>query len=294
MTEKVFLDYDQAALDAQLNLRDRWPEHPEFFARWARDSAALRGRLGGHLDLAYGPSAGQRLDLFVPQGARGAPLLIFIHGGYWQALDKGDFSYLAAPYLAAGIAFVSLNYDLAPDVSVAEIVRQVRAATAWLYHNARTYGADPDRLYVSGHSAGGHLTVMAMGDDWHEDPAYGGGLPRDLVKGGCTVSGVYDLEPLRLSYHQAVLGLDPDMARRMSPLGNLPDHAGPLIFALGSEETEEFHRQQGLYLDAWRGAGLSATVVDLPGANHFSAIDAFGTADHPLFAAVSSLVLAGT
>lgn len=291
MTGKVYRDYDQAALDAQFNLRARWPEHTEYFARWAEDSAALRRRLGGHLDLAYGPSAGQKLDLFVPAAVAAPPLLAFIHGGYWQSLDKGDFSYLAAPYLEAGIAFASLNYDLAPEVSVEEILRQVRAALAWLYRHAGDFGADPARLHVAGHSAGGHLTAMAMATDWRALSGDGSALPEDLVKGGCSVSGVYELEPLRLSYQQAVLDLTPDMARRLTPLGDLPRRAGPLILAVGSEETEEFLRQQNDYAAAWRQAGLALQVVELPGGNHFSAIDAFGAADHPLFAAVSSMVL---
>jgi len=289
MTAKVYRDYDQAALDGQLNLRARWPEHAEIFARWAEQSAAVRRRLGGRIDLPYGPSDGQKLDLFVPAGGGRAPLLVFIHGGYWQSLDKEDFSYLAAPYVAAGMAFASLNYDLAPAVSVEQIVAQVRTALAWLYRNAGDLGVDPDRLYVSGHSAGGHLTAMALATDW----AAGGqaGLPADLVKGGCSISGVYDLEPVRLSYHQAVLNLNPEMARRLTPLGDLPKRAGPMILAVGSEETDEFLRQQDNYAAAWRDAGLALQVVDLPGRNHFTAVDALGETDHALFAAVSALVL---
>ncbi len=293
MTEKVFLDYDQAGLDGQLNLRARWPDHAVHFTRWAEESAETRRTHGGALDLAYGPSPGQRLDLFVPTDQPAAPLIVFIHGGYWQSLDKSDFSYLAPPFLASGIAYASLNYDLTPHVSIEEIVRQVRAALVWLFRNAAEHGIDPVRLYVAGHSAGGHLTAMMLSTDW-TGGAFGADLPADLVKGGCSVSGVYDLEPIRLSYHQDAVKLDPDMARRMSPLGNVPSRAGRLILALGSEETEEFHRQQAAFLAEWRNAGLAADIVDLPGRNHFTAIDALGEPDHPLFGAMRSLALGET
>ena len=293
MTRKVFLDYDQAGLDGQLNLRARWPEHPEYFARWAEESAEVRRAHGGALDLAYGPSPGERLDLFVPKDRPAAPLVAFIHGGYWQSLDKGDFSYLAPAYLASGIAYASLNYDLTPQVSIEEIVRQVRAALAWLFRNGADHGIDPARIFVAGHSAGGHLSAMALATDW-AGGAFGAGVPTDLVKGGCSVSGVYDLEPIRLSYHQEVVKLDRDMARRMSPLGNAPARAGRLILAVGSEETEEFHRQQAAFLAEWRNAGLAADVVELPGRNHFTAIDALGEPDHALFGAMRSLALEET
>lgn len=288
MAEAVYLDYDQGELDRQLNLRARWQEHPEYFARWAADSAALRRRLAGETDLAFGPSAGERLDLFVPSGAAAPPLMAFVHGGYWQALDKSDFTYLAPAFLEAGIAYASLNYDLAPHASIEEIVRQVRAALAWLYREGAAHGIDPGRLYVSGHSAGGHLVGMALATDW---PVLDPTLPADLVKGGVSVSGVYDLEAIRLSYHQKLVQLDPAMARRMSPLFNLPKAAGPLVAAVGSEETDEFHRQQAEFLTAWQGAGLEARVVGLPERNHFSAIDALGEPGHPLFAAAKALCL---
>lgn len=291
MTDKVYGDYDQGQLDAQLNLRARWPEHPEYFARWARDSAAVRERVGGHLDLAYGTSAGQKLDLFVPDGRGTVPLLAFIHGGYWQSLDKGDFSYLAPAYLEAGIAFASINYDLAPQVGLPEIVRQVRAALAWLYRHGADHGVDAGRLHLAGHSAGGHLTAMALATDWSDGSVLGPGLPADLVKGGCSVSGIYDLEPIRLSYQQAVLNIDPDSVTHITPLLNLPAEDVPLILAVGSGETEEFHRQQAAFLAAWRDAGLSAEIVELGGRNHFTAIDALGESDHPLFAAAKAQIL---
>jgi arylformamidase len=218
------------------------------------------------------------LDLF-PDPARSepTPLLAFIHGGYWQSLDKGQFSYLAPPFVEAGIAFASINYDLAPQVGVGEIVGQVFEAIAWLAENAPDHGIDPARIFVAGHSAGGHLAALAM--------------TAEPVKGGCSISGVYELEVMRLSYHQEILNLDPETVRTMSPLRNLPAQAGPLICAVGSEETEEFLLQQGELVTAWRGAGLDARVVDLPGRNHFSAVDALGDSSHPLFVAVRALAL---
>lgn len=290
MGAKVYRDYDQEALDGQFNLRARWPQFQQYFDRWTEESAAARARLDGHLDLTYGPSAGQRLDIFPAPSAsatdKGAPLVAFIHGGYWQALDKSDFSYLAPTFVDAGIAFASLNYDLAPQVSVEEIVRQVRAAIVWLRGHARDYGVDPERIYVAGHSAGGHLTAMALATAWTDWP----GAQTKPVKGGCSVSGVYDLEPLWRCYQQEVLKLDAGMVARNSPQRLAPPDGVPLICAVGSEETEAFHDQQRELAATWGDQGLPVQVVELPGRNHFTAVDGLFEADHPLFAAFRRMI----
>ncbi len=296
MSETLYRGMDRDEIDRQLNLRARWPEHEEYFERWARDSAAARAQLDARLDLAYGASEGQTLDLFpAAAGSEPAPLLAFIHGGYWQSLDKGDFSYLAPAFVEAGIAFASLNYDLAPKVGVGEMVAQIRSALVWLARHGPAHGVDPARIFVAGHSAGGQLAVMALVTDWPALAGHGvdkaGEVPAEVVKGACTVSGVYELEPLRLSYHQEVLGLDPETVRSMSPLRCLPDRAGPLLCAVGSEETAEFLIQQDELVAAWRDRGLAVRVVALPGRNHFSAVDALGDPRHRLFEAARALVL---
>jgi arylformamidase len=148
---------ERAALDAQYNLRAAVPEHLAYFARYERDSAALRARWPGRLDLAYGPTSRQAIDLFLPEGATAAPILVFIHGGYWQSRDRKDFSLVAGPWLERGAAVAMLGYELAPAVRMDTIVAQVRAGLAWLLRHAPTHGCDPTRLHVAGHSAGGHL-----------------------------------------------------------------------------------------------------------------------------------------
>ncbi len=289
MPQGLYRGMDRAAIDRQMNLRARWPEHAEYLARWAVDSAETRRRLDGHLDLAYGDTAGERLDLFLPRpGPTRPPLLAFIHGGYWQSLDKGDFSYLAPPFLEAGIAFASLNYDLAPRVTITEIVGQIRRAISWLARHAKTYGFDGERIYVAGHSAGGHLAVMALITDWTAQAA--GEDMADPIKGACSISGVYELEAVRQSYHQDILNLDAATTRMMSPARLVPERARPLILAVGGDETEEFLRQQEELAAAWRTRDLAVRVVDLPGRHHFSAADALGDATHPLFDAVQEMV----
>jgi arylformamidase len=290
MGAPIYRDWGQAELDAQLNLRARWPDHPETFARWAEDSRAVRGRTTALTDLAYGESPGERLDLFPVPGAARAPLVAFIHGGYWQALDKGDFSYPAPALLDHGIAYASLNYDLAPKASLAQMVAQVRRAVAWLHANAGRHGVDPARIYLAGHSAGGHLALTALDRSWPADH----GLPADVVKGALSISGVYDLEPIRLSYHNAVLGLSGEDAQTLSPLRRIPADAGPALLTVGGAETDEFRWQQDALEAAWRGAGLRVAAVDLPGRGHFDAVDALGEPGHPVLNALVELIGRGT
>jgi arylformamidase len=289
MAEIVYRDWDQARLDAEVNLRARWPEHADFIDRWARDSAAVRGQRHGLVDLAYGSSPGERLDLFPVPGAQAAPVLAFIHGGYWQALDKGHHSDLAPAFVDAGIAFAALNYDLAPKARIGDMIAQVQNALAYLHDHAGRLGLDPARIFVAGHSAGGHLAVSALDRAWPQQR----GLPRDLVKGGLSLSGVYDLEAMRLSYHQAVLALDADEVAAWSPVRALPENAGPLLVAVGGEETNEFLLQQDEFLTAWRGAGLRARAVDLAGRHHFDVVETLADRAHPLHTALVQLIETG-
>ena len=273
----LYRDYDRAGLDAQYFLRARVPEHPEYFRRWAEDSAAVRRTRPCQLDIPYD---GERLDLF-PAERRPAPCLLFIHGGYWQALDKSDFSFLVPAFQDAGVAVAVVNYTLAPKAGMDEIVRQNRAAVAWLQRNAREYGLDPARIHVAGHSAGGHLTAMVLATDWS---AFG--LDRNPVRGACAISGLYDLEPIRLCYLNDVLGLDALGAERNSPIHHLPKQSPPLILSVGTGETDEFLRQQEAFAAAWRGAGLALEVADQPGDHHFAVVGRLGESQGPLHRAV--------
>ncbi len=284
--ETVYLGYDQAGLDAQYNLRARHPEHPEFFAVYAGDSAAVRGRLA-HADCAYGTHPRERVTLF-PAAEANAPVLAFIHGGYWQALSRQDFEFLAPVFVERGITFAAIGYDLCPNVSFATLVEQVRQAVLWLYDNAAAHGADPDRLFLSGHSAGGHLAALMASTDW---PALG--HPAGVVKGAMAISGVYDLEPIRLSFLNGLLALDRPTVERLSPLMTIPaTPSPPLLLAVGGEESEEFHRQQRDYAAALQASGHVARCVDMPGYHHFDVIQAFGRADTPICTAMCDLIMA--
>ncbi|HEV3175037.1 MAG TPA: alpha/beta hydrolase, partial [Stellaceae bacterium] len=174
-----------------------------------------------------------------------------------------------------------VNYTLAPKAGMDEIVRQNRAAVAWLQRNAREYGLDPARIHVAGHSAGGHLTAMVLATDWS---AFG--LDRDPVRGACAISGLYDLEPIRLCYLNDVLGLDALGAERNSPIHHLPKQSPPLILSVGTGETDEFLRQQEAFAAAWRGAGLALEVADQPGDHHFAVVGRLGESQGPLHRAV--------
>lgn len=284
MGDTVWRDYDREALDRQLNLRARTPEHPAIFARWEEDSRAVRARVTHRFDLAYGETPGERLDFF-PAARPDAPLFAFIHGGYWQGLDKAHYSYFAPPFAEAGAAFASLNYTLAPDADIETMVAQVRRALAWLHARAGALGFDPARLVVGGHSAGGHLAAMAAATDWAAR-----GLPADLLAGCCSISGVYQLEPIRLSYHQPVLQLSAEEAARLSPQHLRPARPLPTILAVGGTEPEEFHDQQAELAAAWRADGQPLLALEVPGRHHFDVIDALIEPEQPLHAALFGLL----
>ncbi len=285
--KKVWLDLDQAALDAQVNLRARWPHHPEVIARWGSASAIAREQLPRRLDLSYGASPGETLDFFPAAGAGPAPLLIFIHGGYWQGLDKSDFSYLAPPFVEAGIAVASVNYDLAPRTSVRVMVQQVDRAIAWLSQRAAEFGCDRTRLVLAGHSAGGHLATLAL---LRESARAADRGPPPLLRGAVSVSGVYDLAPIALSYHQQVLHLSEQEVQELSPLRRPPLRARPLVVAVGSGETPEFLRQQAALLAQWRALDLPVAEIALEGRDHFNAVDALAERDHALYHATVALL----
>jgi arylformamidase len=274
-----------AYYEAQYNNRLAIPDAAVYNVRGVERSAAARSRLAAHLDLAYGPSARQRIDIY-PAAAPGAPILSFIHGGYWRSRDKSEFAYIAEPFVAAGITVAMPEYDLAPTVTVATIVAQMVAAHAWLYRNAGVHGADPSRLFVAGHSAGGHLAAMMAATRWNDIDA---ALPADLVKGAYAVSGLFDLMPMLHFSFNADIGLDAASARALSPTEHAPAWPVPVHTAAGALESDEFRRQCRMLAERWPASVRGH--LDVPGCHHLSVAEALADPHGVLFASVCDLVL---
>lgn len=265
----VYRDYDQEALDAQYTGRGRIPDYDSYLPRWTADSLAVRTARRCLLDVPYGESVHETLDVFIPERPRG-PVHLFFHGGYWQSLSSKQFAFAAPAYLDAGAIWIAVDYALCPSVTMTELARQCRAATAFAWAHARDWGGDPEQLFVAGHSAGGHITALLLSTEWRQ---FAAGLPRAPVKGGLAISGLYDLEPIRLSYVNNKLRMDEAEAHALSPIQHVPTRAAPLAVAVGGEESAEFHRQQADFVARWRARRRPLTVIDLPGLNHFSVMD---------------------
>jgi arylformamidase len=253
--------------DAQYNNRARIPEHLDILRQWDERSHHARASLACTLDLAYGSEPSERLDLFTPAAA-GAPVLVYIHGGYWRALDKRDQSFVAAPFVAAGAMVVLPNYALCPAVSIEHIVLQLVRSLAWVWRHAAEHGGDPTRIVVAGHSAGGHLAAMMLSCDWQ---AVAPDLPADLVQSALAVSGVFELEPLRHAPFLAPdLRLDAALARKLSPVA-MPAPRGHLVAVVGADESEEFLRQNALIAEAW-GRRAVPVSEQVPGRHHMNVL----------------------
>jgi arylformamidase len=286
------IDTKAGFFNREYNNRALVPEHAEIFERWTASAAEARAKLKPQLDVPYCATPKQTLDIFPAHHAPShgprvhPPVLMFIHGGYWRSLDKSDFSHLATPWVKSGVTFVPINYDLCPAVTMEEIVRQCLSAVTWLFMHAGQFGADPHRIYVAGHSAGGHLVAMllaALFPRWH------GTLPPDIIKGGVAVSGLYDLDPIRRApFLNASLTLTPERADKMSPVLLPPATHAPLITAVGGEESSEFKRQNRMIGQAWKQ--VVRADIPCPGMNHFTVCDALADTDHALFKATFELI----
>ncbi|MGO8920370.1 MAG: alpha/beta hydrolase [Stellaceae bacterium] len=271
----LYRGMDRKALDAAYNNSAAVGGSADIIADWQRRSAALRARVAGLRDVAYAASPGARLDFF-PCGRGAAPTLLFFHGGYWQHNAKDGFAFVAEGALARGINVAIAGYTLAPAARMDAIAAEARAAASWLGGHLGGWGADPERLFAAGWSAGGHLTALVMGE-----PA---------IRGGIAISGIYDLEPIRLSYLNDKLGLDPGEVRRNSPALHLPARAGRLIVAVGGAELPELRRQSRDYAEAWRRQGLPGAFQELPGCHHYAALEQLARPDAALARALAELV----
>jgi len=267
---------DPAWLEAQYNNRALVPDHGRFLASWAEASALVRGQARCALDLRYGPDPKSTLDVFPAEGAPagGAPVLIFIHGGYWRALDKSDFSFVAPSFTADGAMVVVPNYDLCPEASVEHITLQMTQAVAWAVQHAAEHGGDPQRMAVAGHSAGGHLVAMMLSCRWKDvGTTLGFEMPAQPLAGGLAISGLYDLEPIRhVPFLQSDLKLTPASVARLSPAFFPRPKAGKLYTTVGLDESSEFLRQNTLIRDVW-GPTAVPVCETLPGKHHFSVLE---------------------
>jgi acetyl esterase/lipase len=273
----LYRGMDRAQLDAAYNNIAAVPLAPNLFADWAARSARFREQHHAHLGLTYGERPRERLDLFLADNPA-APTLAYIHGGYWQMTfqTKELYSALAEGALSHGLNVAIVEYTLAPEARMDRIVGEVRQAISWLYEHLGDYGADPGRIYVAGHSAGGHLTAMTM--------------PLGTVRGGIAISGLYDLEPIRLNYLNEKLRLDEAEAQRNSPMLNLPPKAGPLIVAYGTAELPELCRQSIDYAQAWVGRGLPGDLLPIYEADHFTILETLARPNGELMQALLTLV----
>ena len=269
----LYRGMDRTALDAAYDNTAAVKNSATLLGDFDARSAQMRAAHPQHLDLRYGPAERNRIDYFAAD--KPGPVLVFIHGGYWQMRAKETFSFLAAGPLTHGIHVALPGYTLAPAISLEGIVAEVRAALRWIAQHCTAYGGDSATIIVSGWSAGGHLAAMVL-----DEPA---------VKGGLAISGIFDLEPIRLNYLNAKLVLDANAVQRLSPLRSPPVCAAPLMLACGTDELPELQRQSEAYANARLQAGLPGRLTRLTHRNHFTILEDLARPEGELTALVREL-----
>jgi arylformamidase len=272
--------------ETEYDNRGRVPEHPEIFARWQREAAAYReAARAAQFGMSYGPSPRQTIDLFPAKNRNldddeQTPLALFIHGGWWRSLDPSMFSQLAAGPNARGVTVAVAGYDFCPQVSIATIIEQMRSACLWLWRRQKK------RIFIYGHSAGGHLAACLLAQDWK---AFASDAPAGLVPAAYAVSGVYDLSPLVHVSQNSDLRLDDEEARRVSPLHWKVPPRRTLDAVVGALESSEFLRQSKIIAEGWGTRGVATRYQEIAGTNHFTVVDALGDAESAMTRRVAEL-----
>lgn len=264
----VFLGYTQAELDAAYDQTAYMPHIQQLRDRWHSNSARTRARIGPPLRRRYGPSQVEELDIFRTAAPAPAPVFVFIHGGAWRSGSASQYSAPAEMFVRAGAHYIAPDFAAVQDVagSLFPMEEQVRRAIAWVYRNAGSFGGDPERIYVGGHSSGAHLAAVALTTDWERDYD----LPPDIIKGGLCGSGMYDLYPVSLSHRSSYVHFTDEMIERLSPLRHITRLNAPVIVAYGTDETPEFQRQARDFAAALHDAGKR---VELLVGEHYSHLD---------------------
>ena len=260
----------QEEIDQEYNPRFIVENSDELIQSYFTESQRVLREYSNRSAVAYGPTPSETLDIF-PAEKLCSPIHIFFHGGYWHSLMSRDFAFVAEGLVRNGITAVLVNYALCPSVNIDEIVRQSRAEAAWTYHNAEDFGGNPERISVSGHSAGGHLTGMLLSTDWEKNY----GLPPNLIKGFFPVSGLFYLKPFPFSWLQPKLLLTSEQVLRNSPVFLKPVYTPHVMVAVGADESHEFQRQSENYTIFLQKHGVPAEYLSMPGKNHFNIIHDF-------------------
>ena len=281
--------YSAEEFDSQYNLRSKRPDYERtVIPEWIERSVKVRSDLLGMLDIQYGTGQKQKLDLF-GVNKKDAPTLVYFHGGYWQRGDKSIYSFFAPLFNSREINFIAVGYDLCPTVTITEISAQAREAIKFISKNFDLLGINRNLLTVMGHSAGGHITQMMMGTNW---PAYSNDLPTDLIKAGVPISPLSLLEPVRLTEAlNAGIRMDAKEAESESPMINHPPCTdAPQLVVVGGDETEEFHRQANMYVDAFTTQKRLIEMYIVPGVDHFDELNILADTDSELFAKIIKLI----
>ncbi len=267
---RVFLDMDQEELDDAYTQIKYAPNMPQLLARFAANSAVTRARLGEPRRLAYGGAPNEQLDLYAAPVAN-APVCVFVHGGAWRQGEARNVAFPAEMFVGAGAHFAALDFDnvVTTGGDLMPIADQVRRAVAWVYANASSFGGDPRRLYVCGHSSGGHLAGVILTTDWARDF----GLPADSVRGGLVISGMYDLEPVRLSARSDYIRFTDAIVEALSPRRHVDRLNCPIMVAHGTLETPEFLRQARDFAAAAKSAGKAVELLAGAEYNHFEILE---------------------
>ena len=268
----VFRDMDQETLDREYNNRAKVGDKMgEYLFSYAGESLRLRATHPNHVNLSFGERGAETLDIFPGEGAGPQPVQVFIHGGYWRGLDAKDFSYVANGFRDAGVTTVVMNYTLIPHISLAEQIEECRQGLAWVWQNIEAYGGDQSKIFVSGHSAGGHLITMLMATDWAARD-----LPADIIKGGTGISGLYDLVPVAQATIHDALNFTASEVSEYSPATLAPTSTAPLYVPFGELEGPEYARQSEDMAAAWAAKGIDAKAESYAGHDHFSIAQGLG------------------